>query len=366
VDPGERTIVSEGARSGPRNETTMRELASRVQDWRAAGLVSPEQAEAIIAFESVQAAPTAPRRTVIAEAIGYVGAALAVGAVGMIVGNLWDELTTGPRLVLVGLLVLLLGGAGFALGRVDRAPLQRLASVLLTGAVAGVGWFAAIIATDLASLDGGEIGLTIGGAAFVVALPLYLTRPRALHQLTVLVTVLVVAVSALTLAPMELDPTWFGVTVSAIGVAWFVLAFGGWLVPRLLGEVAGSVLAIFALQVTGRMEEVWPLFVAIAFAAGLIVLAILADHLHHLVVGAVGLFVIVPQLVIRLFGDTLSAPAILLIVGLLLVLLAVGIGRARREVGGVSPTPSPPAGGAPDAAPTLDGTTPTAREEARR
>jgi hypothetical protein len=344
----------------------MRELANSVEAWRAAGLVSPEQAAAILAFETSQTAPTTPRRTVIAEAIGYVGAALAVGAVGMIVGNVWHELGTGPRLVLVGLFALLLGGAGLALRRAERAPLQRLASVLFTGAVAGIGWFAAIVATDVASLDGGEVGLAIGGAAFAVALPLYLNRPRALHQLTVLVTVLIVTISALTLAPLELDPTWFGITVSAVGVAWFVLAHGGWLVPRLLGEVTGSILGIFALQVTGRMEEVWPLFVAIAFAAGLIVLAILADQLHHLVVGAIGLFVIVPQLVIRLFGDTLSAPAILLIVGLLLVLLAVGIGRARREVGGVPDTPAPPAHGAPAAAPTLDTAPPTTREEVRR
>jgi hypothetical protein len=186
----------------------------------------------------------------------------------------------------------------------------------------------------------------------------------------VLVTALIVAISTLTLAPMELDATWYGVTVAAIGVAWFALAYGRWLVPRLLGEVTGSVVAIFALQVTGRMEDVWPLFVAIGLAAGLIALAITSDQLHHLVVGALGLFIVVPQLVIRLFGDSLSAPAILLIIGLLLVLLAVGIGRARREVGGVPDTPTPPAGGAPDAAPTLpatpDATTPTTREEARR
>jgi di/tricarboxylate transporter len=55
---------------------------------------------------------------------------------------------------------------------------------------------------------------------------------------------------------------------------------------------------------------------------------------HHLAVGAIGLFLAVPQLVIEWFGDAIGAPATLLLVGVLLVLLAVGLGRARREVVG--------------------------------
>jgi hypothetical protein len=345
----------------------MRELSTKLQAWRAEGLVTPEQAEAIAAFEAAQPAPTSPRRTLFAEAIGYVGAALAVGAVGMIVSNVWQELTTGPRLLLVGLLTLILAGAGFGLRNLARDPMQRLASVLFTGAVAGVGWFAAIVATEVGSLQEGEVGLAVGGAALAAALPLYLLRKRALHQLTVLVTTIVVAVSALSLPAMEVDPIWYGLTISAIGAAWFALAFGGWLLPRFLGEVTGAALAILALQVTGRADQYWPMFIAVAFAGGLIVLAIVTDRLHHLVVGAVGLFILVPQLVFRLFGDTLSAPAVLLIIGLLLVLLAVGIGRARREVGGVQPGLEPRAGGDPTEAQPLDLTsTDGGREEVRR
>jgi hypothetical protein len=344
----------------------MRELATKLQAWRAEGLVTPEQAEAIAAFEAAQPEPTSPRRTLFAEAIGYVGAALAVGAVGMIVSNVWGELSTGPRLLLVGLLTLILAGAGFGLRTLARDPMQRLASVLFTGAVAGVGWFAAILATEVGSLQEGEVGLAVGGAALAAALPLYLLRKRALHQLTVLVATIVVAVSALSLPAMDVDPIWYGLTISAIGAAWFTLAFGGWLVPRVLGEVTGAALAILALQVTGRADQYWPMFVAVALAGGLIALAVVSDRLHHLVVGAVGLFILVPQLVFRIFGDTLGAPAILLIIGLLLVLLAVGIGRARREVGGVTPGPASGAGGSPTDAPPVDLSSPDDREEVRR
>jgi hypothetical protein len=345
----------------------MRELSTKLQAWRAEGLVSPEQAEAIAAFEAAQPESSSPRRTLFAEAVGYVGAALAVGAVGMIVSNVWGELSTGPRLLLVGLLTLILAGAGFGLRNVGRDPLQRLASVLLTSAIIGVGWFAAILATEVGSLREGEVGLVVGGAALVAALPLYLLRKRALHQLTVLVATIVVAVSALSLPAMEVDPLWYGLTISAIGAGWFALAYGGWLPPRFLGEVTGSALAILALQVTGRADQSWPMFLAVALAGGLIALAVVTDRLHHLVVGAVGLFIIIPQLVFHLFGDTLGAPAVLLIIGLLLVLLAVGIGRARREVGGVKPDHEPPGPGGPTGAPPPDLTTTDGRrKEVRR
>jgi hypothetical protein len=343
----------------------MRELPARLQLWRAEGLVTPEQAEAIAAYEAVHGERRAPRRTLFAEAIGYVGAALAVGAVGMIVSNIWQELTTGPRLTLVGLFVVLLGGAALALQRAERAPIQRLATLLFTSAIVGVGWFTAIVATEVASLEEGEVGLAVGAVALVASLPVHLLRPRALHQLTVLVATLVVAVSALSLTPMPVEPIWYGLTVSAIGVAWFALAAGGWLLPRVLAEVSGSVLAVLALQATGS-DQVWPLLLATTLAGALIALAIVSDRMHHLVVGAIGLFVIVPQLVILLFGDTLGAPAVLLIIGLLLVLLAVGIGRARREVGGAEPEPTAPTGEAPGTSAPERPTTDEHREEVPR
>jgi hypothetical protein len=349
----------------------MRDLTTKLQAWRTEGLVSPEQADAIAAFEAAQPGTTgAPRRTVFAEAVGYVGAALAVGAVGMIVSNLWMDLTTPSRLTVVGLLSLLLAGAGFGLAGVERAPLQRLASVLFTGAVVGVGWLASILAVDVAAFDEGEIGLAVGGAAFAAALPLYLRRRRALHQLTLLVTILVVAISGLSLAALDPEPIWYALTAIAIGGAWFALAAGGWLQPRTLGEIAGAAVVLVACQGPAPAALPWLLVaLGVSVAGGLVALAVVGDRMHHLVVGAIGLFILVPNLAFELFGDAIGAPAALLVIGLLLVLLAVGIGRAHREVGGAaidaSPRPAPVEGprGGPAAVPTTrDGH----REEVQR
>jgi hypothetical protein len=77
----------------------------------------------------------------------------------------------------------------------------------------------------------------------------------------------------------------------------------------------------------------WPVAarsLGIVLALALVVLSIPSERTHLLFIGAVGLFVAVPALVVELFADTLGAPATLLVIGLVLVLIAVGIGRVRR------------------------------------
>jgi MFS family permease len=345
----------------------MRDLIDRLEAWQAVGLVSPEQADAIAAFEEAHAGtqgaagdrspprPAPPshagsRRTVFAEAVGYVGAALAVGAVGMIVSQLWGELGTAPRLTLVVLLTTLLAGSGAAL----TTRRSRPAATARVGAAHGccrrrrLG--ATIVAVDLTALEEAQVALVGGLVPLSVALPLYLLRRRALHQLTVLVTVLVSAVAAMSLPAITPEPMWYALLVMAIGGAWFALSAGGWLHPRTLGEVTGAVLVLLACQAPATDRFPWLLVaLGVAVAGGLVALAVVSDRTHHLAVGAIGLFVLVPRLVFELFGDAIGGPAAMLVVGLLLVLLAVGVGRARREVGGVrvepptSPTTPPPA-----------------------
>jgi hypothetical protein len=66
---------------------------------------------------------------------------------------------------------------------------------------------------------------------------------------------------------------------------------------------------------------------------------------HPLVLGAGGLFVLAPQVVFELFGDAIGAPATLLVVGLLLVLVAVGLARAGKQVRRADATAGPSQGG---------------------
>lgn len=322
----------------------MRDTTTLLHDWHEAGLVSTDQVDAIMRFEYGRATEPAPRRTVVAEAIGYVGAALALGAVALLVGEFWSDFTSTARLVLVGLLTLALFGAGLALRANQRPPMQRLTSVLLAGTVAGVAWCAVIVAGDLVGLREAELAVVVGGVGLAAAIPLYLLRRRALAQLAMLVPLLVVLIASLSLPSLPPHPGWYGLSAAGLGLGWFALGAGGWLQPRRVAEVAGAVVAVFACQAPWEGAEWLLLLLGVFIAAGLVALAVTRDGLHLLVVGAIGLFFLVPRLVFEVFGDTIGGPASMLVVGLLLVLLAVGLGRARREIGTGSP-PSTTAGG---------------------
>jgi hypothetical protein len=320
------------------------EVSTPLERWVGAGLLSDEQAAAIRRFEAERSAPptepspTAPprndRRSLIAEAIGYVGAALAVGALGLLLSQLWDDLVVGGRLTLVALLTVLLAAGATVLARTPAAPLQRLTSVLATGTTLGVAWLAYLVGVEVLTLSEQDTALLVGLAAVVAAAVAYAARPRGLPQVTLLVALIVTVGALFSRAALEPEPLWVGLTFWSVGIAWLLLGTGGWLRPRRVAEVAGGVVGLVAIQVASSGESrLLGLVLALATAGALVGLAITSDRVHHLAVGAVGLFVIVPQFVFELFGDAIGAPATLLVVGLLLVLLAVGLGRARRGVG---------------------------------
>lgn len=316
----------------------MDESEAAIERWREAGLLDDDQAAAIAAFERDRVATVGNddrgrRRGVSVEAIGYVGGALAVGAVALLLGDVWDQLVSLGRITILALVTLLLGAAGLALRTATAAPLRRLASALLAIAVGGVAWTAGTMADDLVDVHQRVVVLVASGAALVAAVPLYAVTRRALVQVALLAAAVATALAALSQPTLTPDALWFGLLAWGIGLAWVLLGWGGWLVPAKLAEILGGVLALLSLQVASFDVARSPaLVLAVCTAVGLIVLAVLNDRVHHLVVASIGLFVLVPQLVFELFGDAIGAPATLLVIGLLLVLLAVGLGRAHREV----------------------------------
>lgn len=334
----------------------MADIRERLGEWASAGLITEEQARAIAAHEAslartevpagqalpppVAPPPAAPPpgdpgrlRTTGAEAVGYVGAALALGAIILLLGQLWDTLLLGGRLAIIAVLTLALVGAGLALVRSTSPALQRLASVLLTSGVVGVTWLAGTVAYDVLDLRGEHVALVIGLVATAASLPLYLWRPRALPQLALAASLLTTVISALTLTDLPVEPLWFGIAILGLGAAWLLVALGGWLMPRVLAEIVGSGLMLLGAQVASfDSPRLVGLILGALIAGGLVGLAVARGGLHYLVLGALALFVLVPQLVFELFGQVAGAPAALLLTGLLLVLLAVGLGRARREV----------------------------------
>jgi hypothetical protein len=324
---------------GPDEETRVSadlRLEERLDRWHEAGLLDAAQVGAILAHEAAatdgRPEPTSTRPSV-AEAIGYVGAALVLAAVGLFLGQVWQELTVGGQLALAALVTVASAGAALGLARATTESLRRLVSVLTVGVVAGGAWTASIVALDVVGLGDDPAAVATSAVAVLLAAAGYLWRSRALPQLTLLVSVLTLGASLLTLFPIEPDPLWGALAIATIGGVWVLLAAGGYLRPRVLASTAGSLVAVLAL-VAGSFGDhrATMLLLATLVSGGLVAAAVASGGVHHLAVGAVGLFLAVPQLVFEWFGDAIGAPAALLLVGVLLVVLAVGLGRARREV----------------------------------
>lgn len=305
-------------------------LEEDLERWRAAGLVTDEQVQRIVAHE--QARGSSDRRGIIAEAIGYVGAALAVGAVFLLLREVWVELILAGRLTLIGLLTVVAGAAGIAVARDPRGPARRLASVLTAAAAVGAAWFAAVLLLEGLEARQGPVAIAGGAAALLVSGPALLRRPAVPLQLTVFAAVEAVALGLLQLPQLTPEPVWSALLAWSLAIAWLLLGRAGVLRPAAAAVVLGGAVALVAMQVGSFEHRTALLSLGVVTAGVLVVLAVAGGGTPPMVLGGIGAFVFVPQLTFELFGDAIGAPATLLVIGLLLVLVAVALGRLRHEV----------------------------------
>jgi len=314
-------------------------LQERLAVWRRAGVLTAADVDRIRAFEAGTTAPPPPpgpadadRRGRLAEVVGYVGAAFTLGAIGLLLAETWPDLSVWARVALAGLLTLTaLAAGGLLRGR--RGPaVGRLVGVLWTVGVVGVAWTAGIVAADVLAVPLRWMVPTVAGSAAVVAAVLLAVGRHVPVQLATFVALGgAVAGTLFALAPLEPGALAVGTLVTGGSAAWGLAGAGGWLGPRRSAETVGAAfLLIGTLVLTGTG---WPrsaLALGVLLALVVVGLSVPGSRIHLLYVGAVGLFVTVPQLVFALFSDTLGAPATLLTVGLLLILMAVAVGRLRR------------------------------------
>jgi MFS family permease len=327
-------------------------LRDRLETWRRAGIISDEQSERILSLEAapVPTPGTGHRRARLAEVVGYVGAAFALGAVGLLIVEFWPQLLLWARItlaLLLSIVALLAGAVVHALSAGSRdhgggrgpddggAALRRLAGVLWVAAIAGGAWTTGVIAAAVLA-DPQRWGVTlVAGVALVLAGVLLAVGRHVLVQLATLIALgSFTAGTLVAIAPLEPGALAFGTMLVGGGTTWALAGAGGWLGPRRSAEITGSIVALIGMQVLTATD--WPtaaLVGAVLLAGGLVALSLPSGRLHLLYVGAVGLFVATPRLVVGLFADTFGAPATLLASGVLLILMAVGLGRVRQAQG---------------------------------
>ena len=281
----------------------------------------------------------------IAEALGYIGGALALAAVIALLITFWEELGivghvgVGAALAVAGLV------GGFVLGRNEGAAAQRLSHFLLVAGVAGVGVAVGFAVRDIlytylptslsvrvASTDAAEWGWFAGAAAVAVSGGLVWWRQKTvLQHLAFGLGVAAAALLALPLIPIE-GPDWgVGATLVAVALVWGALSLRDLLPPRTVGLVLSALGIVGGIEMMALMTTpmpMWALWLGAAACAALVWAGSRIEELGVLGIGAVGLTVFAGQLVGEYLGFGAGTAIALIIVGF--TVLGTGLRLTQR------------------------------------
>ena len=275
------------------------ELDPRLHRWVEAGLISPEESAAIAAYEAGEAAtvvggevgppeppspPAAPpvaapepvrhlrsdRVPIVAEVLGYLGAALATAGVLLVVSRFWTDLAASGRVALAGGAALALGLAGLAVHeRVDPA-LARLRAVFWLASTAAATLAAGVVADVLADSPAPIIG-TVATTAAVVSGAMWAGRDRPAQQLVALAAVPVAVAGWVAMTDSVLA---VGVAVWLVGAALFAVGVRLRTPAPWIAETVGAVaLLVGSIDIATAIEGLG-LFTILATGVGLLAVAL--------------------------------------------------------------------------------------------
>lgn len=308
------------------------ELRGDLERWVRAGLLTGDQAAAIVAHEARPAAPDGGV-SVLAEALGYAGAALAIAGIATALGQSWDSLSSTVRVISAAIPTALALAAGSMLRSKTEPAFRRLMSLLWFLSIGGFAGTAGIIIAEYATdFDEDWVPLVIGLAMLFPAFVLWRLLPAVLQQLALLGGLVVTVMGLFAVVPGEPNGTAMALAAWGIGVAWVVLGWRGWLKPQMATMVVGSVVAAY-MPVIAAQDHEWLLALGIATGAALMILSVRSGALPLLAIGTVTVFAYVTGVVLRYFRDQLGVPLALMIIGavfIVLALLAARLGRFRR------------------------------------
>lgn len=315
-------------------------VAEHLDRWERASLLSHEEAEAIRGFELREAPTTPPRRIpLVAELIGYVGVALVLAAIVVLVTRFFDDMPWGVQIVLTGAGAMLFLAAGLPIHRRTEPALDRLAAVLWSVSVVGVGLCMGVVlfgqpnAGDPASWALLVFGLVTAAYAATL-LGIHTSSLLQAATFAAVTTTLVGLGSYLVdLGWNWLDEqaTWVGfATGLGLSVLWIAGGRAEIVRPRMtaygLGAFGVACAPMFLLgEDTGAA-----VLVGAVVSAALLGAAVSLRAVPALVFGALGLFGYLTGCAVHFLQDSAGLPIVLLLSGFALVgvaLLTVRLGR---------------------------------------
>lgn len=308
------------------------QLREQLSRWVSTGLIEPGQARDIEAAEAALPRPaTAPRQRgqLVAEALGYLGAAIAIGAGAAVIEHFWHNVPAGAVLGFTGAVAvgLLVTGAVLRVG--SSAPVRRLRSVLWLVATASTASFFAVLGGEVLTLSPTSTALLAEGTSTALAVMLWWRTAAVLQHLAAFAGVAsLAATSVYATVPETLD--WApGLAVWVVAALWAAAAYRGYLIPATAGMAAACVGLLTGAQSVMRGPAAGQVLavgtVAVLLAAGIALRRVLL-----LAFGAAGALIVVPQTADRYLPGSALAALSACTVGLLLLATSVWLARSRR------------------------------------
>ena len=119
------------------------------------------------------------------EALGYLGAVIAIAAGASVVMHFWHNLPASAELAFFGVVAVGLLATGAVLRTGDEPALGRLRSVLWLLSTISAASFVAVLADQIWHLSGGTVALLAEGAGTVYAIGLWWRTRATLQHLAV-------------------------------------------------------------------------------------------------------------------------------------------------------------------------------------
>jgi hypothetical protein len=288
----------------------------KLESWVQAGLVTQEQASAITEFEEGQSSGRLSRGM---EVVAYLGAAITLGALVIIMGELYDELSDWTRVGLGAVITTALLFAGQRLSSGASRPSRRASTLASFLAVPGLAMTTALVleAMDFFDANRDVSVLIVALAALALAYWLWHIIRSALQMVAFAFSAFATIMASIE-ATLTLPPSWvWALGPAVIGATWLMLGTSGVFTPRRTSLVLGGIGVLLAPLFSTDFEA-WALFgIATALVVAWIAVPLTESALMGLAVAA--LVIYIPATFLEFFEGRTGFTFALLGLGLLLL-----------------------------------------------
>jgi hypothetical protein len=301
-------------------------IDDHAHQWSEAGLISEQQAAAILRYEAEGEHAEPQRLSIVAEVAAYLGSVLALMGGVAVVGPNWDELGVGGRMA-VALAVMFVGfAAGSWLINFDERATGRLGSFLWVIGTGGMAMAVGVAMSEVDPRDAAWTLLAVGAPVLVVGLALWRNRDRPLQLLTFAagVGMTLGAVGDLT----DTEPWVGGAALVVLGTLFALVAGFHRLTPRLVALVTGAFGAYVGGFLLGELNDHLGPAAAVVVAMAVVTFALAERTMPVLAIGVVGALIATWE-ILRTTFDGVMASTIVTLIGLAIVILVIE--RARRS-----------------------------------